>query len=201
MEAFVELYRVWPDARVRERIEELVSMLIDPFLLPHGASTPALYRELDPVSQQVSYGHDIENAHLLLEACRRVGRPLPSAVVKRFADYVLDEGWDRKNGGLFYLGTAGGEATGRTKSWWVMAEAILGYAAVYEDSGDARYLEAAHDLWRYTSERFIDHELGGWYGELSEEGEVLDDRKGHSWKACYHETRALLHTSRILRRL
>ncbi|HEY0867535.1 MAG TPA: AGE family epimerase/isomerase, partial [Fimbriimonas sp.] len=199
LEAFTELYRVWPDARVRERIRELMELLTGPFLLDGIHSAQMLYRDLKPATEQISYGHDIEAAHLLLAAARTLGDPLPTGVARGFADYVLVEGRDPVHGGISYFGTPGNSPTQRRKHWWVMPEAILGYLAVYRETMHEGYLRAADELWRWTQEHLVDKEFGGWFGELDEENRVVDDRKGHAWKANYHETRALLFGARVLR--
>ena len=94
-----------------------------------GACTDRHERDWTPLSgpddQRVSYGHDIENVWLLIEACNAAGipnGPLTDLYEALFA-YSLEYGWDDKRGGFFYYGPFRKPASFKGKSWWVQAEA------------------------------------------------------------------------------
>ena len=53
--------------------------------------------------------------------------------------------------------------------------------------------EALSQQWEWVRDRQWDSERGGFHARLDEEGRVRDSRKGHQWKAAYHDTRALLN--------
>lgn len=204
VEAFAELHRVWPDAQLNKRLRELLDVMTKSFILPQGCSCSLLNRDLTPATHRCSYGHDIEGAHLILDASRHVEGYDVAAVVTRLVDFVLDEGWDTAHGGIYNHGIPGERVVNTTKTWWGQSEALLGLAAILQLTGDpaGRYEKALTELWHWISTKQIDSELGGWFGDLTPGGKILDGGvKGHAWKALYHETRGLMGTARILRSL
>ena len=210
MEAYTELLRAWPDPTVRDRLAELVDVLTSRLFAPTpegGHLTLFAHRDWTPASHETSYGHDIEAAHLLLDAEDALGNtgPLTPAPLPRrgegvlfralaLADNALARGWDAAHGGLFYWGDHSGP-TDRTKNWWAQAEALLGFAALWRSTGDERYARAAAEEWAFIRDHQIDRVHGGWYEEVGRP----EMPKGHGWKAAYHDGRALLFAARILR--
>lgn len=199
LEALAELYRVWPDPLVAERLGEMLELLSVKFIAPQGCSYSALNADLTPASMNCSYGHDIEAAHLILDAGDLLRRDvLPAAT--GLAEHSLHKGFDSEFDGMYGAGLIEGGPTDTNKHWWVPAEAMLGFATVASRSGNSDYLDAAVRSWNYIDQHHIDHQRGGWYGMLDREGRVQDgEMKGYAWKAIYHETRALLYTARVIR--
>ena len=213
LEAYTELVRAWPDPLVRDRLDGLLSLFAGhapPLFIP--GRTPATghlalfaHRDWTPASRETSYGHDIEATHLILDAADVVATDEPHAsrandpqtdplgFARSLADNVLAEGWDPEEGGVFNLGDARGP-TDRRKVWWVQAEALLGFAALWRHTGEARYAEALARQWAFVRERHLDREHGGWI----EEAGRPEMPKGHAWKAAYHDGRALLFAARLL---
>ena len=196
LEAYTELLRAWPDPLVRERLAHLRDVLTLRLLTPSGSLTLFTERDWTPASTERSYGHDIEAAHLLLDAEAALN-PLSSSGerghVLALADHTLLHGEDPE-GGLFNLGDAQGP-TDRSKVWWVQAEALLGFAALWRATGDPKYRDALARTWAFIDAHQIDHARGGWFEEAS----GRERPKGHAWKAAYHDGRALLFTERLLR--
>jgi mannobiose 2-epimerase len=65
-----------------------------------------------------------------------------------------------------------------------------------------RYFEAARKQWKFIRDFQIDGKHGEWFGSVTREGKPLGDQdKASPWKAAYHNGRALMNGSRILRRL
>ncbi len=201
MEAFAELARVWPDPRVLTRVTELLDIFRDRLFHAEGWLTAYVTSDWEQLAGPRSYGHDIESAHLMLDAASVLGRrefeaTVPYAVA--IVDNVCREGQDPDDGGFFYLGNSGGLPTLRTKSWWVQPEAMLGIATVLQARPErADLLESLEATWRWTRDRQLDHVRGGWI----EDPARPDGPKGYAWKAAYHEARGLLYSSQILRGL
>lgn len=196
MEAFAELYRAWPDASVRRRLEETLQLFTGPLFAEPGHLTLFVERNWSPASRETSYGHDIEAVHLMLDAAEALGRGEDGLVLSRvraLADNVLARGWDVERGGIFYAGDDDGPMN-RMKNWWAEAEALLGFAALWKRTGDVRYRDAAAGAWAWIRDHQIDRKNGGWF----EEAGRPEMAKGHAWKAAYHDGRALLFTSRLL---
>jgi mannobiose 2-epimerase len=207
LESFTELARVWPDEKLRERLVEVTEILTQRLLDPNGWLHLFVYANWRPVPGPVSYGHDVEAAHLLMDAAEvlfgEVDATIGAAAGRLIAD-VLKHGRDLRHGGIYNLGSSDGEPTDRTKVWWVQAEALLGLARGLElPMSDRQAYEAALvDTWRWIREHQIDPVHGGWFGYLSEAGHVLGQaEKGDMWKAAYHDGRALLFAARALRRV
>ncbi len=204
IEAYTELYRAWPDPLVAGRLAELVDVLANRLFTEPGHLTLFAESGWTPASTDTSYGHDIEAAHLLLDAADalssasgngRLGdENLALRRARALADNTLARGWDDKEGGIFYWGDDVGP-TDRTKNWWAQAEALLGFTSLWTRTGDERYGRAAAEEWAFIRDHQIDHVHGGWY----EEAGRLEMPKGHAWKAAYHDGRALLFTARLLR--
>ncbi len=226
LEAFTELYRVWPDPVLRARLEEMLALIRDVIRVEPGYLTLYATRAWAPVSYRdsseaarargfewdhVSYGHDIETAYLLLEAAEALGGeadPATERAAKSLADHALRFGMDPEAGGLYdagyyFRGAAEPVNIRQTKNWWAQAEAfntLLILARRYPDD-PMRYAERFERQWAYVWRYVIDHERGGWHqGGLDRQPEYRDDLKGHVWKAAYHDGRALMNTLRRLER-
>jgi mannobiose 2-epimerase len=110
MEAFNELYTVWPNALVKARLNEMLYLIRDTILTPKGYLnlffqpdwTPVSYRDssLDVMMKHkelnhVSFGHDIETAYLMLEASHTLGIENDTTTLrigKKMLDHALDNG-------------------------------------------------------------------------------------------------------------
>ena len=88
MEALTELYKVWPDELVRERLQQMLEVIRDTIVTEKGSLTLFLERDWTPISHQdssetyirensyrdhISSGHDVETAFLMLEASHALG--------------------------------------------------------------------------------------------------------------------------------
>ena len=58
-----------------------------------------------------------------------------------------------------------------TRIWWVQCEAIIGFVNAYQKTGDARYFNAAEEIWQYIETYFIDPRPNSeWYSEVDKNG-------------------------------
>ncbi len=196
LEAFTETYRAWPEPLVRKRLEETLALFTQELFAESGHLVLFAHHDWTPASAETSYGHDIEAAHLMLDAADALGPddPLVMRRARALADNVLAKGWDAKDGGIFYAGTDDGP-TARVKNWWAQAEALLGFATLWSRTRDERYAQALSKEWAFIRDHQIDQARGGWYEEVGRP----EMPKGHAWKAAYHDGRALLFTARLLK--
>ena len=144
----------------------------------------------------VNPGHGLESMWFLMDIGVRNG---DRALIRKTTDIALDLlefGWDKKFGGIFYFQDAKGYPPDRLdwdqKLWWVHQEAILVMLKAYARTGDERcwlWFEKLHD---YAWNHFADKEHGEWFGYLNRRGEVLLNLKGGKWKGCFHTPRFLL---------
>jgi mannobiose 2-epimerase len=209
LEAFSELAKSRRDPLLLERLAEVKEILEDRLFQPAGWLYVYAKPDWTPVPDRVSYGHDIEAAHLLMDACETLEGSISAktqSIARALVDNTLMFGFDQEFGGFFSNGTEGGRPLLRSKNWWTQAEALLGLARATElaDAPMEEYLEAISATWAWIRDHQIDAEYGGWFEMMQTDGTPSDredhkDRKGHMWKAAYHETRALVETAKILR--
>lgn len=218
LEAFTELYQVWPDPLVLERLKEMLVLIRDTITHEKGYLILFLQPDWTPVSfrdsseevimkhrslDHVSFGHDVETAYLLLEASHAAGLKDDTTTLrkaKKMVDHALMNGWDDQRGGFYdegyYFRDKGYITTIRnTKNWWAQAEGLntlLLMADLFPEDDRFQYFQKFQLMWDYIDKNLIDHEHGGWYsGGIDEQPEYKTGLKGHIWKACYHEYRSM----------
>lgn len=225
LEAFTELYHVWPDPLLKERLEEMLLLIRDQIVTDKGYLTLFLYPDWTPLTfvdstdevilehhnlDHVSFGHDVETGFLLIEASETLGwenDKTTHQIAKKMIDHALEKGWDAEVGGFYdegYYFKDGFRITHDTKNWWAQAEgmnALLLMAELYpEDPND--YYQKFLVLWEYTDSYLIDHENGDWYsGGLDKQPELKTVGKGNIWKGIYHHYRSLDHCIDRLREM
>ncbi|WP_128546973.1 AGE family epimerase/isomerase [Larkinella soli] len=217
LEALTELYAVWPDPLVRERLDEMLKLVRDVITTPKGNLVLFLQPDWTPVSYRdsseavilkhryidhLSFGHDVETAYLMLEASHVLGLKNDTRtleVSKRMVDQALANGFDKQVGGFYDQGYYFRDKPGVTiidqsKNWWSQAEGLntLLLMADRFPNDPMRYFDQYKLLWNYCQTYLIDHEHGEWYEEgLDKDPERKTGNKGHIWKAAYHGYRAL----------
>ena len=221
LEAFTELYKVWPDEQVKLRIEELKDLLLELLIDPRGYLVQFFDETWMPVAlkdlpkedylkvafwDHVSFGHDVETAYLLWEADQVMGAEDEARVLemgKRMLDHTLRCGWDAEtgsiaDGGFYFEGEKNCEIVRPERTWWAQAElfnALLMFAKLYPDDPQ-NYLHKAELTWSYLQNFQIDPENGGWYEHgIDRNPECKKWPKSHMWKAAYHNTRSLLNAA------
>ena len=226
LEAFTELYAVWPDELVRTRLQEMLNLIRDKITSTKGSLVLFFQPDWKPVSfkdstessivkhrnlDHVSFGHDVETAFLMLEASHALGIQNDTktlTVAKRMVDHALLNGWDSKNGGFFdegyyFKNKAGITIIKDSKNWWAQAEGLntlLLMSDLFPDD-KMQYFQKFKQLWNYAQTYLIDHEHGDWYeGGIDKEPHKKTALKGHIWKATYHQYRALSSCIQQLRK-
>jgi mannobiose 2-epimerase len=225
LEALAELYSVWPDPLVRERLQEMLVLIRDTIVTERGNLTLFLTADWKPISYRdsteaqrkahyvidhVSPGHDIETAYLLLEAAHVLGLghdKRTEEVTKRMVDHTLQTGWDTSIGGFFergyyFKGENKMTVIDNRKNWWAQAEGLNTLLLMSDKypNDPMKYAEKFQKQWQYMQRYLIDTTYGGWYpGGLDKEPHSNRERKGHQWKAAYHEGRSLMNCLQRLR--
>ncbi len=209
LEAYTTLFRHWPDAELRARLQDLLSVMLDRVVTatPYPHCQLFFDRDWRSLSPGISYGHDIEASWLLWEAARTLG---DARLVTRtrqvsidLAAGVLAHGCDA-DGSIFYNGTA--ESVVKTdKHWWPQAEAVIGFLNAHALSGRPEFQAAALRAWQFIEDHVVDRKHGEWFAELGRAGHPLPDYPEHAdsckigpWKCPYHNARACLE---VLRRI
>lgn len=225
LEAFTELYQVWPDPLLKERLAEMLHLIRDTITSEKGSLVLFFTPDWKPVTfrdssrdviekhaglDHVSFGHDVETAYLMLEASHILGLKNDTVtlrVAKRMVDHSLNTGWDREAGGFYDGGYYFKDAAGMTiimngKNWWAQAEGLNALLLMAErfPNDPMDYYAKFEKLWQYVNANVIDHEYGDWYaGGLDKEPFQKTALKGHIWKASYHQFRAMSNCVKMLR--
>ena len=192
LEAYTNLYRVWPDEGIRKQTNNLVEIFLDRIAGGDG-HLGLFFDEKWRLKSEgcFSYGHDIEASWLLFEAaavtggkelCDRTRR-----VCERIADAALEGLLD--DGSMIYEHHADGSLD-TERHWWVQAECVVGlfYLSRYHNRPEA--LEMASKCWNYIKNNIIDRNDGEWHWSIMPDGSVNrhDDKAGF-WKCPYHNGR------------
>ncbi len=196
LEAYSRLYQVWPSPELKERLLSLLQ-LMRTRIVDNETFHFNLFFDMDwrVVSDEASYGHDIEGSWLMLEAaeilndadevtkCRTLALQMVDATLAEGvdADYgVLNEG-------------RGKEIVDGNKHWWPQAEGVVGCVNAYQISHEEKYLRAARDIWSFIDAKLIDRQHGEWLSKVSRDGVPnAADAKVDPWKCPYHNTRACM---------
>ena len=145
--------------------------------------------------RQVTPGHAIEAMWFIMDLGKRLNRPELITKAKDAALKMLEYGWDKEFGGLYYFMDREGyppqQLEWDQKLWWVHIETLISMLKGYQLTGDQRCLDWFEKVHNYTWEHFKDKEHPEWFGYLNRRGEVLLSLKGGKWKGCFHVPRGL----------
>jgi cellobiose epimerase len=217
LEAFTELYKVWKDDLLKQRLTEMMQLIRDKFTTENGFLNLFFTKELNPISfrdslievrnknlefDHVSFGHDIETAYLLIEAEEVLGNPSLDktlSVAKKMIDHTINCGWDNLNGGIYDAGYYFKEnqpiqIIKNNKVWWAQAEALntLFLASNLFIESREKYLIKFIKMWNFIKKYSLDQENKGWFWDALDnvpENKVYP--KGTIWKVNYHTSRSL----------
>ena len=164
LEAMTTFYRASKLPLARSRLLELISIESNTVVRKNlGACTDKYARDWTPRLEgdyaRVSYGHDIENVWLLMDACDAAGvsnHPFVD-LYRTLFDYSLKYGYDEAKGGFYDSGAFNESADRRSKVWWVQTEAIVSALYMNRMTQESKYL----DVFDKTSE-FIEKKLVDW---------------------------------------
>jgi cellobiose epimerase len=198
LEAYTNLYRIWKEPRVEQRLRELIQLFLERILDPRTFHFHHFFDEAWRVrSDTYTFGHDIEGSWLLCEAAEVLGDdPLLEglrAVAVRMAETVLNEAVD-ETGGLCYEGR-GGRIIDPRKECWPQAEAVVGFLNAFQISNQPEFLEGALRVWNYIEHYLMDRVNGEWFWRINENGKPDPTLpKVSEWKGPYHGSRMCLET-------
>lgn len=224
LESFTELYKVWPDPLLKERLSSLLHIIRDTIVTPTGYMQLFFKRDWTPISfrnsskaereknyefDHVSFGHDVEIAYLMLETSEALGIKNDTTtlhIAKKLVDHSLINGFDYNNGGIFdrgYYLKNDNKLTiiQNTKEWWAQAEALNSFLMMSElflnDKLD--YYQKFCWQWDYIKKFVVDNEYGGWYwGGIDIVPANRTSPKASIWKGNYHTSRTLINCLRRL---
>ncbi|HTR81046.1 MAG TPA: glycosyl hydrolase [Bacteroidota bacterium] len=219
LESFTELYSVWPDSVVRERLSSMLHLIRDTVVTEKGYLRLFFKRDWSPIVypqskgavnqrefefDHVSFGHDVETAYLMREASKALhlkNDTLTLMIGKKMVDRAILNGWDTSHGGIFdggYYFDGDDHATivRRTKEWWGQAEALNSFLLMSElfPEDTLHYYEKFCVQWKFCKDYVIDMKRGGWFWGGTDIVPNLDHSpKASIWKCNYHTSRAMIN--------
>ena len=200
LEAFTCLLRVWPErgagiydlrTQVRGLIDVFRQHIIDPttyrMILFQG-------NNWESRRTAISYGHDIEASWLLLESAEVLGdHELIRAIKKESVAMARAAAAGlAADGGMNYEFDPVTGHLNQERSWWVMAEAMVGFMNAWQLTKEPQFLEKSVESWTFIKKYLIDHKQGEWFGGVDEHHKVMGNTKISMWKCPYHNGRACM---------
>ena len=194
MEAYTNLLRAWPDPSLRGKLASLVGLFLEKIVDTDRHHLHTFFdMDWKPVTDVISFGHDIEASWLLLEAVDVLGdtalRDQVRAAAIALAGATLKDGIDTDSGLVNEVRPDG--ETDSDKYWWVQAEALVGFVNAYQETRSADFIEAALATWDFARRHLMAEDE--WYFRVDRDGQPYpgDDKVG-MWKCPYHGVRACL---------
>jgi mannobiose 2-epimerase len=200
LEAFTNLYRIWPDEELKDRIIALMRDFTGYIVDAETARMILFFDEnWNRKSDMISYGHDIEASWLLQEAAEAIYEPELLKEIKglavKMAEAALD-GLD-PDGSLWYEQEPAKGHTIKEKHWWVQAEAMVGFYNAWQVSQDPKFLDASLNTWNFVQGHILDKQHGEWFWGITEQGNLMENSdKAGLWKCPYHNSRACIELIR-----
>jgi len=193
VEAYTQLYKVWPDKGLGERLKASILIVTDKI---YDAETchlgPFFDNSWNPMGSIDSYGHDIETAWLLTEASAVYG---DKALIDKcrgisidIVDTAIAEGFNQEKGYMMYEVRNG--VLNDYAKWWPQCETIIGCVDAWQLTGDESYLDVAYRTWDFIKMNLIDKEHGEWFRGVSADGRPnAREAKASVWNCPYHNSR------------
>lgn len=208
IESYTILMLADKDPQLKETVGDLINIMATKLLdQQYYHYKPYMTDDWQATDTLFSFGHDIEGAWLLTEAAEAYGdedlleqcRPISVRIADACADGINPE-----TGGLYAEANEKGLVDCQM-SWWVQAEAVIGFFNAYQITRDDKYLDLTLNVAEYIQNYVSDRE-GGKFREWLSRGD--QDKHGpsneyrvNSWKGPYHNGRMCLELIERIKRL
>jgi len=202
LEAYANLYSVWPDPSLGESLKSLIRLMSGRVTSPEGHLYLYFKKDWTVIPGAISYGHDIETSWLLLECAIATA---DSSVIDYAKPYSIALG-KAGNEGILPDGSMTYEllpdgSVDSSRQWWVQAETVVGNLWLWKYHGVEEGLKNALDCWEWIKGHLLDRERGEWYWGTLSDGSTPDNEspKAGFWKCPYHNTRMCLEVLKVFR--
>ena len=200
LEAYANLYQVWPDAGLKKAVEQLLDIIGTKVMNADGHLQLYFRRNWSVLPGGVSFGHDIETSWLALECAFALK---DEAVVERVRPWALamahagNEGL-LPDGSMRYERLLDGTYDD-SRQWWVQAETVVGNLWLYRHRGQQCPLQSALAAWSYIRDNLVDPVDGEWWWAILPDGSKdMSQPKAGFWKCPYQNTRMCLQVLSLL---
>jgi len=199
LEGYTNLYRFAPTENVEKSLRQLLAIFDEQIFSENKDSLNCFFEEdWTKKSSRISFGHDIEASWLCVESAEVLGIPHWINIFKTIAlkvslKIILATDPD---GGIINEITRD-KILDDDKDWWPQAEALVGHLNAFEISKNSNFLNASCKSWDFIKAHIIDNKYGDWYEKVNREGKPYSQLdKVRSWKAPYHNSRAMFEVSK-----
>ena len=193
MEAYTNLVRCTREVKYVDALDALIRLYVDKFVDQETFRLKLFFDEnWNENESHESFGHEIESAWLLNEACEVLGDDVLASQIQRITTQIAlrvkEVGID-DNGAIHNDRHSDGHYDVQ-RDWWPQAEGVVGYFDAYQKTYSEAFLETANDIWTYIQLYIKDYENGEWFWACSQAGipNIAEDKAG-PWKAPYHNGR------------
>jgi mannobiose 2-epimerase len=196
-EALAELYEASRDADVKQSLTEALD-LNKRYFYPTDAGKSCFHRErdwravTDPRSAGLSYGHNVEFAWLMIRAEEVLGLQPDWPHFYAHLEHALKHGYDHDRGGLYHRGEGDAPASDQNKIWWVEAEMMAALTDALRHQENTAQRQVLDQLVHFVNAHQTDPHTGIWLDTVTADGKPKSTGLAHSWKANYHDVRALV---------
>lgn len=196
-EALAELYEATRDSDVKRSLVEALELNKKHFY-PKDAGQSCFHRQRDwqpvtePQSAGLSYGHNVEFAWLMIRANEVLGSNPDWPHFYAHIEHALKYGYDHQRGGLYHRGIGNEPASDQNKIWWVQAEMMAALSDALRHQENAAHRQALERLVHFVNTNQTEPRTGIWLDTVTAEGKPKSTGLAHSWKANYHDVRALV---------
>lgn len=195
IEPYTNLLRIAPDnQKLREAVTNLINIFLDK-IEDHNTYHLGLFFEPDWTrrDREISYGHDIEAAWLLLESAQVLG---DEEILKKTLEHTRHIGLAALEGrcadGSMVYERHGNGHYDNDKHWWVQAENVVGQLYLWKFHGMPDMLPKAMQSWEYIRDNIADRHKGEWVWRRRGSQVVPGDDHAGFWKCPYHNSRMCL---------
>ncbi len=201
IEAYANLYQIWPDALLKKRIIHLLEVFEKHIINPKTWQLQ-LFFDAQWLSQSAaySYGHNIEASWLLYESAEIIEDAILqekwSEIAIKMAD-ATSEGC-QPDGSLLHEYDPETKHTDTHREWWVSAEGMVGYLNVFQLKNNREYMHRVEGFWDFIKKHLLDLQNGEWFWGVDDAYRKVNEGKVSFWKCPYHNVRACLE---ILKRI
>ena len=199
MEAYANLYRVWPDPSLKAALVRLLDLTCTRIMGSDGHLQLYFRKDWSVLPGAVSYGHDIETSWLLLE-CALATQDIDVVTrVRPFAKRMGAAGNEGllPDGSMRYEKLVDGSFDD-SRQWWVQAETVVGNLWLWKYHSDDAAVDRALACWSFIRDRLVDRAGGDWYWAILPDGTPdLSQPKAGFWKCPYHNARMCLEILKL----
>lgn len=193
LEAYTNLYRVWKNDKLKERLISLIYMFKEKIYDCQQGSCKVFFDEnWTSLIDLNSYGHDIEATWLIQDALDVL--EIEDDLIDGMINTVVENIYSRAiapDGSI--LNEKNGENVDKTRIWWVQTEAMVGFLKRYTKTGNERYKEVGMKIWNYILTSMVDTRIGGeWYYSIEADTKPTERDIVEPWKTPYHNLRGCI---------